>query len=216
MSISDIITAVRYCIDEQVLDNSDFHNASANDNTYMDNIIKSKIGDALRWVCLYAPADLLSGNDGSTATGILQDGTQSASSGICTTINVPADFIKIVRVRGAAWHRAVMSLISEDSEEYLQLRDANGAAATADRPQAALIESAQRKIECYPVDTISYTYVKDPTVGVTYGDSSTPLIPDKVKTAFIYYLTFLLLSAYGDERAPRMLDIAKMNIGRNG
>lgn len=244
MTVKEIIEAVRYCYDEQAFDGADFNNASANDNIYMDNIIKAKIGDALRWVCLYAPADFLYGTDepdtedtsveppGTTShpTGILVDVTETPTPipslnpthGVLTTSE---DFIRLVRVRVPGWHRAVKVPLSEDSEEYLQLYDPNGATATADRPQAALIEKAQRQIEVWPwtTGTVDYTYVAsvDPeehAFDVTSGEPAVterhyPL-PPKAKSAFIYYLAFLLLSAYADARAPRMLEIAKMNLGK--
>lgn len=235
-----MIKAVRWAIDEEAASNStgdngtfdgtfddsfqaaSFYDTLVSDNILMNNIIKSKIGDALRWVCLYAPAELLTGNDGSSSTGILVDVDDASATAITLNgatiggyVTVPLDFIKIVRVRGAGWHRAVKELISEDSEEYLQLYDDSGAAATLDRPQAAIIERAQKRIEVYPNASVSYTYVKDITVGVDYVSGSTaPLVPDKAKTSFVYYIAFLLLSAYGDERAPRMLDIAKMNLAK--
>lgn len=239
MSIDAIIKAVRWCIDEEAATNAtgdngtfdgtfddsfqaaSFYDTLVSDNILMNNIIKSKIGDALRWICIYAPAELLTGNDGSDTTGILVDVNNATTTAITTGgqtiggyIQVPNEFIKIVRVRGNGWHRAVKELISEDSEEYLQLYDENGAKATADRPQAAIIERAQKRIEVYPNGNVDYTYVKDVTVGQDYTASATPLVPDKAKTSFIYYLAFLLLSAYGDERAVRMLEIAKMNLGK--
>ena len=134
-----------------------------------------------------------------------------------------ADFIKLARVRVNGWHRAIKTPIEEDSEEYLQLYDANGAAATADRPQAAIIDKAIKVLEVWPTgSSAEYTYVAateaksfDVTTGEVGHEVTTthyPL-PPRAKTAFIYYLAFLVLSAYADSRAPRMLEIAKMNLG---
>ena len=227
MTTTDIISAVRFCIDEEASDSIDFGRASANDNTRMDNIIKNKIGDALRWVCLYAPADLLGGTDETgTNTGILVDVTATPTS---VPVSNPAhgvltmseDFIRLVRVRAKGWHRAVKVPLSEDSEEYLQLYDPNGATATIDRPQAALIEKAQRQIEVWPWATgdgeVDYTYVASAEPAAITGQGGAVIgyaLPPKAKSAFIYYLAFLLLSAYADARAPRMLEIAKMNLGK--
>lgn len=229
MTVGEIIKAVRFCYDEEALNGANFGNASSNDNTLMDNIIKSKIGDALRWICLYAPAELLNGTDSATsvATGILVDKTGVSPTGITDTTggkiqldatNNPG-FIKIVRVRMEDWHRAIKEPISEDSDEYLQLYDTNGAAATVDRPQAAIIDKAVKEIEVWPFTsgkTASYTYVADPgtTISSTSALTDTLNLPPKAKTAFIYYLAFLVLSAYEDSRAVRMLEIAKMNVSR--
>lgn len=223
MTVKEIIEAVRYCYDEQAFDGADFNNASANDNIYMDNIIKAKIGDAVRWICLYAPVELLGDSDTEdNPTGILVD-KEGVPTDIDGTdggfITMPEDFIKLARVRVKGWHRAVKTPLEEDSDEYLQLYDDNGAKATADRPQAALIEKSQRVIEVWPTgEKVEYTYVAETKVDVSQSateDTKVPL-PPRVKTAFIYYLSFLTLSAYEDSRAVRMLEIAKMNIGKNG
>jgi hypothetical protein len=231
MTVGEIIQAVRWCYDEEQMDSADFGNTSANDNTYMDNIIKSKIGDAVRWICLYSPAELLGGSDevdGTTPiqTGILVDATPIAPTAITGTnggyINLPTDFIKLARVRVTGWHRAVKTPLSEDSDEYLQLRDDSGATATADRPQAAIIDKAAKQLEVWPTGTTAdYTYVADIDNAIkerTVGTETEEYValPPRIKTAFIYYLAFLVLSAYEDSRAPRMLEIAKMNIGKNG
>lgn len=223
MTVGDIIKAVRWCYDEEQLNSADFGNASSNDNTYMDNIIKSKIGDAVRWICLYCPAELLGGSDTQgTDTGIMKDDTIVSPTAISGTtggtITLAADFIKLVRVRVPGWHRAVREPLSEDSPEYLQLRDANGAAAVADRPQAVLIEKAAKQLEIWPTGTnVQITYISDPSVSIESSTSTSTnvALPPRAKTAFIYYLAFLVLSAYEDSRAARMLEIAKMNTGRN-
>ena len=132
---------------------------------------------------------------------------------------MPAVFVKLARVRVAGWHRAVKELLTEDSDEYLQLYDTNGATATADRPQAVLIEKATREIEVWPIGpTAEYTYVANINPEehaikdvITHAITAYPL-PPRVKTSFIYYLAFLLLSAYGDSRSERMLEIATQNL----
>lgn len=220
MTVGEIVKAVRWCYDEEQIDSADFRNASANDTTLMNNIIKSKIGDAMRWVCLYAPAELLGDSDTYGSTGIMVDATMTPTSISGTSggkFTMPSDFIKLVRVRVNGWHKAVKTPIAEDSEEYLWLYDENGARATLDRPIAALIEKADKEIEVWPTgSSASVTYIANPDTSVSSSssDSTTVAIPPKVKTAFVYYLAFLVLSAYEDTRAARMLDIAKMNIGK--
>ena len=239
MTVNDIIKAVRWCIDEEALNVAGIADVSAydfgaDDEGLMNNIIKSKIGDALRWISLYAPTDLLGGSDETTEeggqtvlvnTGILVDmqDTPVAISGTSAgKLTMPADFVKLARVRVSGWYRAVKSLLTEDSDEYLQLYDVNGATATADRPQAVLIEKATREIEVWPTGTSAeYTYVAnvDPeehAFDVTSGEPAVTErhypIPPRVKTSFIYYLAFLLLSAYGDARIEKMLQIAMQNL----
>lgn len=238
MTVGDIIKAVRWCYDEEQLNSAGFGNASANDNTLMDNIIKSKIGDAVRWICLYCAPELLGGSDTKKTvggveedvpTGILVDKTPTVVAIGSTTggkFTLESDFIRLARVRVDGWHRAVINPIKEDSDEYLQLHDTNGAAATADRPQAAIIDKATKELEVWPRGaSAEYTYVaaaepvgldNNGNVPSQESDITQYALPPRAKNAFIYYLAFLVLSAYEDSRAARMLEIAKMNTGRNG
>ena len=242
MTVDNIIKAVRWCIDEEAVNAAgiadvsafDFDGGTHTDEGLMNNIIKDKIGDALRWICLYAPADLLGGTDeyitpnpGATPTPVLtgilvdmQDPPVAISSTSAGKLTMPADFVKLARVRVSGWHRAVKSLLTEDSDEYLQLYDDNGATATADRPQAVLIEKSTREIEVWPTGTSAeYTYVanintEEAIKKRTEGTTTVYYValPPRVKTSFIYYLAFLLLSAYGDPRSEKMLQIAMQNL----
>lgn len=243
MTVSEIIKSVRWCIDEEAVNASeladasayDFEEGSHSDNGLMNNIITDKIGDALRWVCLFGPATLLDGSDETKEeegeTVVVDPGVMKDMSVTPTTIEghnagritMPTDFIKLARIRVSGWHRAIKVPISEDSEEYLQLYDVNGATATADRPQAAIIDKTAKEIEVWPWTAtdgeVQYTYVAatdGESFEKTEGDVTEThyALPPKARTAFIYYLAFLVLSAYGDPRAKNMFDIAKMNMGQ--
>ena len=52
MKIEDIIKQVRWCIDEESNNTSAI--TDEKDDLYMDNIIKSKINDALHWIAITA------------------------------------------------------------------------------------------------------------------------------------------------------------------
>lgn len=217
VSVQNICRAVRQCFDEEAQNEAGFDVAAADDSSLMDNIIKAKLGDALRWICLYAPAEQLSGGGSSnTGVNIIEDVTNQTvpSNG---RIALGTNFIRLIRVRCSNWHRAIMgdTLLSEDSEEYLQLFNPDGAMATADRPQAALIESAEKQVEVWPHEPGSrYDLTKLVMPSSTDLENATEVnIPTLLRTSFIYYLAFLVLSAYEDTRAARMLEIAKMNLG---
>lgn len=217
VSVQNICRAVRQCFDEEAQNEASFAIAASDDNSLMDNIIKAKLGDALRWICLYAPAEQLSGGgSGSSGINIIVD-VMNQNVPINGRIALGTNFIRLIRVRCSNWHRAIMgdSLIREDSEEYLQLSNPDGAMATADRPQAALIESGEKQVEVWPHTTGSrYDLTKLVMPSSTDLESATEVnIPTLLKTSFIYYLAFLVLSAYEDTRAARMLEIAKMNLG---
>ena len=229
MTLSDIYKNVRWCFDEESVNGANFDAASAysfdgetTDTGLMNNIIKAKLSDAIRWVCLFAPAEQLSGggDDTGTSLNIVVDETGKYSDAN-HRIKLGNDFIRLVRVRGNLWHRAVMgdSLLKEDSDEYLQLMDSDGAAATKERPQAALIETAEKQVEVWPdMGAFELTKLRMPTASeiASLSDNSNVNIPPLLQTSFLYYLAFLVLSAYEDSRANSMLEIAKMNLGMTG
>ena len=231
MTVSNIYEAVRYCIDEEASNNTNFVNASADDCTYMNHIIRNKIPTALRWVTLYAPAETLSGvadsSSSSSSSGtidIIVEETTGTGTGQASlsgnTITPTKTLIRVIRVKGNQWHRAILgdSLIKEDSDEYLQLKDENGAAATNDRPQAALVNTKKKKVEVWPADnnTFTLTYVRALTDAdlVSLSDQSNVSLPASLETSFIYYLAYLLCCAYGDGRAKSMFEIATLNLGK--
>lgn len=228
MTVGDIIKAVRWCIDEEAVNQAELANASAydfdggthTDEGLMNNIIRNKIGAALRWVCLYAPAEQLSGGSSSSSSGaidIIYEESLSATNNLLTPTK---DLIRVVRVKGGDWHRAILgdSLIKEDSDEYLQVKDENGAQATSDRPQAALVNTKKKCVEVFPGNgTFTLTYIIEPQIDEsgTIIDETPVNIPFAVETSFVYYLAYLLLTAYGDARAKNMYDVATLNLGKS-
>ena len=228
MTVGEIIKSVRWCIDEEAVNMAEIADVSAydfeggihTDIGLMNNIIRHKIPDALRWVCLYAPAEQLSGGSGSQQDSIdviHEDATLTAEGNVLTPSKT---LVRVIRVKGTGWHRAILgdSLIKEDSDEYLQVHDTNGAEATIDRPQAALVNTKEKKVEVWPGNgTFSLTYIT--TLSSTdiqnLDNDNTPVgVPVQVETSFIYYLAYLLLTAYGDARAKSMFDVAMLNLGR--
>lgn len=235
MKVGDIIKAVRWCIDEEALNAANINDVSAYDfdgGTHtdlgmMNNIIRNKIAAALRWVCLYAPAEQLSGvsssseEEESASIDIIEEEEEmTASNNVLTPTKT---LIRVIRVKNeTSWHRAILgdSLIKEDSDEYLQLKDDSGATATVDRPQAALRNTKAKKVEVYPAgteDKFTLTYVRAFTsddLGDLTDDTTDVGIPANVETSFIYYLAYLLCTAYGDARAKAMFDVATLNLGK--
>jgi len=231
MTIGDIIKAVRWCIDEEAVNAAEIADVSAfdyeggahTDIGLMDNIIKHKILSALRWVCLYAPSEQLGGSGSAADIDIIHEDVNLGATD--NTITPTKTLVRVVRVKGTGWHRAILgdSLIKEDSDEYLQLRDVNGAEATKDRPQAALVNTKEKKVEVWPAesgDKFSLTYITTLSASDISGldeagwEDIEVGVPPSVETSFIYYLAFLLLSAYDDGRAKSMYEIALLSLGK--
>lgn len=219
MNLTDIINNVRLCIDEQSVNDASFSDLSG-DTTKMDNIIQGKIGDALLWLCMNAPTNMLYGTDTrveneDVPTGIITTDTVAEGDMTNDCILMPTSYIRLVRLFTSSWSRAVseLELVTEDSEEFLEFSDTT-ARATAERPKAAIIRSDGIYIKPWPVtEGASYDYTCITLPPYAVGDTTIPL-PPLCKSAFIYYIAFLVLSAYGDARANNMLSIANINIGR--
>lgn len=215
MSIEEIIKAVRWCIDEESNNTSEI--TDEKDDLYMDNIIKSKINDALHWIAITAASSPVlsdSKSIGSTSDTIqVSDFDSNHNIGV---IIMPSnmEIITINRIRGASWYKAVTPVEDTDDEALMMYDDtANG---TIDRPQAAIMRENPIKILMQPkTSTAVITYVGVPKSVSTDVSTTDVSIPDKLKNAFIYYIAFLLLSAYDDTKASQMYTIALQQLGVN-
>lgn len=216
MTIKSIIDNVRWVLDEEK-GQPDY------ETVYMDNIIKSRINDALRWIIYNADTSLLDGSDTNDGTGcIIQEELPSTSATKTTLdgayVRMPSDFVRLVRVKVTGWARAIHEPIAEDSEQYLMQSDAM-AKADKTRPQAAIVSTLPNKIELFPTplegDKVEITYAVTPGEIDTSASEDTSFgIPPKLKTAFIYYLAYLVMIAYDDNsKANSMLATARMNAG---
>jgi len=242
MTVKEIIEQVRWCVDEETQNFSEQSEMDDCDDLYMDNIIKAKINDALMFVCLYAPAGLLDGSDEDDDTEILRDYAISATSGSvtvddvtyyrtaaamgntvipddyqdnCGVLVMPGDFLKVARVRGKGWHRGIITPVQEDSEQYLTQFD-EIAQSTEELPHAVEVNSNPRRIEIYPAeDYVELSLVCSPKqVDASSSEDTAVPLPPKVRTAFIYYLAFLVMEAYENTaKAKEMFTVAKQNLG---
>lgn len=214
MKIEDIIKQVRWCIDEESNNTSAI--TDENDDTYMDNIIKSKINDALHWIAITAAsspvlADSKKVDATTTSTVKVEEYDTEKGIGIIT---MPSDteVINISRVRGKGWFKAVVP-VEDTADEALMMFD-ESAMGTADRPQAAIMRENPIKILLQPKPTEAViSFVGVPKNVDVSSETTDVAIPDKLSNAFIYYLAFLLLSAYNDTKATQMYTIAMQQLG---
>lgn len=214
MKVEDIIKAVRWCIDEESNNTSEI--TDEKDDLYMDNIIKSKINDALHWVAITAASSpVLSDSKkvDATTTSTIKVESFDKTRGI-GAIKMPSDteVINISRVRGEGWFKAVTPVEDTDDEALMMYDDT--AKGTADRPLATIMRENPICILLQPIpDKAVISFVGVPkNVSIT-SDTTDVAIPDKLSNAFIYYLAFLLLSAYDDTKANQMYTIALQQLG---
>lgn len=214
MKVEDIIKAVRWCIDEESNNTSEI--TDEKDDLYMDNIIKSKINDALHWIAITAASSpVLSDSKkvDATTTSTIKVESFDETRGI-GAITMPSDteVINISRVRGKGWFKAVTPVEDTDDEALMMYDDM--AKGTVDRPLATIMRENPIRILLQPIpDEAVISFVGVPkNVSIT-SDTTDVAIPDKLSNAFIYYLAFLLLSAYDDTKANQMYTIALRQLG---
>lgn len=227
MKVDEIIRQVRWCIDEETSDTS--YITDDKDDVYMENIIRAKIPDALHWIAITASASSVLSSSSSTQKNASSDVASTTATMTVTSfdghedigvITMPSSVsvFNINRVRGKGWHKAVIP-VEDTSDEALMMFD-DTSKGTVDRPQAAImrVKPLQVLVQPMPSDgTISVSYVGVPT-DVTNGsgeEDDSVEISDNFRGAFIYYLAFLLLSAYDDSKANQMYSIALQQLGAN-
>lgn len=215
MKIEDIIKQVRWCIDEESNNTSKI--TDEKDDLYMDNIIKSKINDALHWIAITAASSSVfaeSKKTSDTSSKIsVKDYDATKNIGIIT-MDENTEIISISRVRGNDWFKAVIPVEDTDNEAYMMFDES--AMGTADRPQAVIMRENPIKILLQPKPTEAVvSFVGVPKNVDVSSETTDVAITDKLKNAFIYYLAFLLLSAYNDNKATHMYTIALQQLGVN-
>lgn len=215
MKVEDIIKQVRWCIDEESNNTSAI--TDEKDDTYMNNIIKSKINDALHWTAITAASSSVFAESKDTSTESskisVEDYDATKNIGIIT-MDENTEIISISRVRGEEWFKAVIPVEDTDNEAYMMFDES--AMGTADRPQAAIMRDNPIKILLQPKPTKAVvSFVGVPKNVDASSESADVAIPDKLQNAFIYYLAFLLLSAYNDNKATHMYTIALQQLGVN-
>lgn len=226
MTVKEIIDNVRWCIDEESNNNSSLADAiDEKDDSYMDNIIKAKIPDALHWISITAASSALLSDSSSAGS---KDSTTAAPSVSLTVsdfdtkmkigkITMPENLFvfNINRVRCSGWHKAVIP-VEDTSDEALMMYD-DTAMGDVDRPLAAIMreDPITLLVQPKPSDNkATITYVGIPTGISEMKDGNEGVdISDKYKSAFIYYIAFLLLSAYADNNAATMYNIALQHLG---
>lgn len=215
MKVEDIIKQVRWCIDEESNNTSAI--TDEKDDLYMDNIIKSKINDALHWIAITAASSSVfaeSKKTSDTSSKIsVKDYDATKNIGIIM-MDANTEIIAISRVRGKEWFKAVIPVEDTDNEAYMMFDES--AMGTADRPQAAIMRENPIKILLQPKPTEAVvSFVGVPKNVDVSSETTDVAITDKLKNAFIYYLAFLLLSAYNDNKATHMYTIALQQLGVN-
>ena len=224
LSEADIIILVRRTINEAKINESEYY--SGEDETEMDNIIKSRILEALRFVNEKADVELLEPDKVVTTI----DTTKKVGDYVCGIVRVPG-FHRIVRIRVDGWKKTLTDIVYDDDQTYLMQSDCY-TCGTPDKPVAYICNDidGNRTIELYSLPPVAESTTPESEAGATvspyrirleYMSLQTELnendrgidISDRVKEAYVCYLSFLVLAILNDQHADDFLNMALQLLG---
>lgn len=207
--IQDIERDVRIALDEndvstQLVQMGDVDTLALND------IIRSKIVEAVRRVELAAPAHLLEeGHDFSS--GIYWNGDGSG------WVLLPDDFMRLIAFRMSDWERTVYEAISVDDPLYAkQSSRYKGIRGNVQKPVCAIVNRAEGKaIEFYACKDntamiVRAGYLPYPSIDANDGID----ISQRCYEAVIYTIAALVAATYGDSvKTTNLNELSKTLIG---
>lgn len=218
-NISDIKSEVRVAMDENRTSSSlaDFGDV---DTLSLDELIESKIVDAVRLLECSVPASLIDNDvqlgeaDSSTGKITISINWRSAIGVGPGTINLPSDFMRLVMFRMSDWSRNG-KIITEDSPEYvLQSSRYPG---VRGNPQAPVVAVVKRQggyaLEFYSSSAgesvfVRYaSYLKEPEI--KDGNIS---ISSKLERPVIYEAAVLTALSLGEKDLAENLNVILKNL----
>lgn len=205
-SVDTIVSDVRVCLDEIGINEAEL--IGGTDSRDMDDIIKSKIPDAIRYVYLNADLALISPSFKSGEAGSDRNGM--------VAISIDNTFLRLVYAKLEDWAFSATEAIMHTDKRYATLKNPI-TTGYPDNPKAAICEDdggVQRTLELYSsaikggnVEYI-YGYIDNPSmVGDKYN------IDDKVYRAVVYHAAGLTLLTFKDAHADAMFNMALTLMG---
>lgn len=224
MNVSDLIEAVKVCIDEIGVNESEM--IGGEDNADMRTIIQSKIVDGMNYVKGNADWALLEPDK-------YLDDTQaySVDENKVVRLTLPNDFLRLCYARLSSWPVSLSDPTYWDDAEYALLQDTYSSG-THERPKLAMsIGKDGRQLEFYKAKDVErvesvdesgnkttvYSTTDVPDVGYIQKFTNAGVgsldIPDKLERALVYYVAGLTLLTYRDEHADALFNQAKVIMG---
>lgn len=208
--IDDIVKDVRVCLDE-----NDVQAALISNDSYtlqLDDIIRSKITDALDGILIAAPMELLGSGidipqDGTLTWAGVEDGSYVGK------LACPKDFLKLIAIKCSDWDYEVREMISCTDDVYkMQKSRYAGVRGNPHRPIVADAMSANgRVLELYCSGTQSIEYAKyigNYTTSTTEDHVSLP--HDSLYRVLIYQIAGLVCVTLRDsEHAQTLFGLAE-------
>ena len=202
--IDEVIYKVRTLMDELGYNDADFVNTDI-DNLNINNIIKSKILEAIRQVYLSSPYKYLSGEYLSVV--IESDGDKKY-------FNLPKDYLKVVSVKCSSWLKPVTDIIYEDDPLYILQSDIY-TRGSSEFPVAAITKGEDSdRVELYTIkaeDIVSCCCILLPQFEKD-GEITTIQYIEKLEPSIISQIAGMVTSILKDEIAQVHFENAKVNL----
>lgn len=204
-NLNDIAKDVRIAIDQNMVSDS-LAAIGDVDTLSIDEIIKSKICEAVKRIHSEAPAHLLDSGH-NFGEEVYWQGDNSG------WVLLPEDFMRFVVFQMDDWDRAVFNPINTDDPEYaLQSSRFKGIRGTAQRPVCAIsLRPEGRVLEFYSCKSEEATvsravYLPYPKID-KYGAID---ICERCYDAVVYTIAALVLTTFGDaEKSAALNELAK-------
>lgn len=175
------------------------------DTLSLDEIIVSKLVDAVRLVELEAPHGMLGGGHDFGEDVFMGDDGKGF-------IVLPDDFMRLVSFRMSDWRRTVFEAISESDPRYaLQSSRWRGICGNPEKPVCAVVRRAEGKVlefySCADQGAIvaQASYIPFPRID---GDGGIEVAEECYRAA-VYRAAALALASVGDQLSGTMLDLSK-------
>lgn len=212
VQLETILRDVRVCIDEnmqskQFMLDGDIYTLTQND------IIKSKVVDAVRLVEMTAPVHLLENGHTFVYDGRNDKGGVYWGRGFTGWILLPEDFMRLIAFEMDDWERPVTEAIAPTDSEYkLQRSSIIGLRGNYQRPVCAICSRPEGKVlEFYSCKSEDATvrraiYLPYPTVDESGGVD----LSEHCYRSIIYMCAGLTLATLGkDNESSNMINISK-------
>lgn len=171
----------------------------------LDELIKARIIDAVRFVHENARSEYLSqGDDLVGAISTNQDGTGS--------MTIPDNFLRLVVFQLESWHLPVFNLVSDNDPAYLKQKSKfTGVRGGPSKPVCAITSGIDGKIiEFYSVKPgTSAVKKKARYIPMPSIENNTLKICPKLKASVYYYCAGLVAGIFKDEVAASLFELSK-------
>ena len=181
------------------------------DTLTLDEIIKTKLADAVRLVEMEAPHIMLEGGEAFGETLSTDDKSFVIENGR-GILKLPDDFMRLVSFRMSDWERTVFEAINENDPKYtLQSSRWRGICGNPEKPVVAIVRRGKGKVlEFYSCrdDTASISeayYLPLPKI----DDEDRIRVCDECYQAAVYRAASLTLASLGDQLSTTMLELSR-------